>query len=133
MVGEVVRPPTVQMFISLLEDLLSLSTGANNNYTDRSAADHSTLLANFARVQWTFPSATCTCVASSNDCIYTEFLRLEKKDLSMVEVEPCRLRVDFHQCPADTLRDQVEGNHCKSCRETIIIPTNRMATENRAG
>ena len=97
------------MFISLLEDLLSLSTGANNNYTDRSAADHSTLLANFARVQWTFPSATCTCVACSNDCIYTEFLRLEKKDLSMVEVEPCRLRVDFHQCPADTLGVEVDG------------------------
>ena len=121
------------MFISLLEDLLSLSTGANNNYTDRSVADHSALLANFARVQWTFPSATCTCVASSNYCIYTEFLRLEKKDLSMVEVEPCRLRVDFHQCPVDTLRVQVGENHCKSCRETIIIPTNRMATENRAG
>ena len=97
------------MFISLLEDLLSLSTGANNNYTDRSAADHSALLASFARVQWTFPSATCTYVASSNDCIYTEFLRLEKKDLSMVEVEPCRLRVDFHQCLADTLRVEIDG------------------------
>ena len=121
------------MFISLLEDLLSLSMGANNNNTDRSAADHSALLANVARVQWTFPSATCTYVASSNDCIYTEFLRLEKKDLSMVEVEPCRLRVDFHQFPADTFRVEEGGNHCKSCRETIIIPTNRMATENRAG
>ena len=41
--------------------------------------------------------------------IYTEFLRLEKKDLSMVEVEPCRLRVDFHQCLADTLRVEVDG------------------------